>query len=56
MADQDALDTAKILKEAIKIVDELAKLYPYEDDDFNTLEELIGRATTLKKNKLWKLK
>lgn len=53
-------ETAKILKESLKIVDELATLEFDNIDDFiNTqddLEKLIKRAKTLKKNKLWYLK
>jgi len=63
MADRDALETARLLKEALKIVDELAKNdladidYPFDPDDFDyeKLQDLIERARTLKKNRLWKL-
>jgi archaellum biogenesis ATPase FlaH len=46
-------ETAKILKEAIIIVDKLAKMDA--DDDAEALEELIEKAKKLTKNKLWKL-
>jgi len=52
-------ETAKILKESLKIVDKLATLEFEDMDDFinvqDDLEELIKRAKVLKKNKLWKL-
>ena len=51
-------EIGKILKEALKIVDELAKLstasgYDYTDGE---VEDLIDRAEKLTKHKLWKLK
>lgn len=63
MVDKDVLEKAELLKEAIRIVDELAKNdladvdYPFESDDFDyqKLQKLIDRAKKLKKNKLWKL-
>lgn len=63
MIDRDSLETARLLKEALKIVDELAKSdlvdvdYPFEGDDFDylKLQELINKAKKLKKNRLWKL-
>lgn len=63
MADRDLLETARLLKEALKIVDELAKNdladvdYPFDSDDFDfqKLQDLIERAKKLKKNRLWKL-
>jgi len=63
MADRDSLETAKLLKEALKIVDDLAKNdladvdYPFDSNDFEyeKLQALIERARKLKKNRLWKL-
>lgn len=63
MADRDLMETARLLKEALKIVDELATSdlgdvdYPFEteDFDFEKLQRLIERAKKLKKNRLWKL-
>ena len=63
MADSDSLETAKLLKEALKIVDDLAKNdladvdYPFDSNDFEyeKLQALIERARKLKKNRLWKL-
>lgn len=57
-------ETARILKEALLIVDELSKLdyedlTPFMDDemfDFDKLEKLIKKAEKLTKNPLWKLK
>jgi hypothetical protein len=57
-------ETARILKEALLIVDELSKLdyedlAPFMDDemfDFDKLEKLIKKAEKLTKNPLWKLK
>lgn len=48
------IETAKIIKEALKIVDKLGEL-DSEDIDIETTEELIGKAQKLKKHKLWKL-
>ncbi len=63
MANGDSLETARLLKEALKIVDELATSdlihvdEPFTDDDFDyqKLQKLIQKAKDLKKNKLWKL-
>lgn len=63
MANGDSLETATLLKEALKIVDELAMSdlihvdEPFTDDDFDylKLQKLIQKAKDLKKNKLWKL-
>lgn len=48
---------ARLIKDALKIVDELAK---YDIDDMSSydkenLEELIEKAKKLKKDRLWKL-
>jgi len=51
-------ETAKLLKEALKIVDELAT-HNFEDmdeRDQEKLEKLIKKAKELKKDKLWVLK
>jgi len=50
-------DKANLIKDAIKIVDELAK---YDIDDMSSydkdeLEELIEKAKKLKKNRHWRL-
>ncbi len=53
------METAKLLKESLKIVDELAKMDADEifanDDDMEDLEKLIEKAKRLTKNRLWKL-
>lgn len=54
-------ETAEILKEALKIVDKLAKCeFNGSMDEFidvqDDIEELIKRAKKLTKNTLWKLK
>ena len=52
----DEKEIAKILKEALVIVDELS-YYDFDDiDDQENLEKLIKKAKILTKNKLWKLK
>lgn len=51
----DAHKKANLIKDALKIVDELGKIDP---DDYvfdKTLGDLIVRARNLKKNHLWKL-
>lgn len=50
-------DKAKLIKDALKIVDELAE---YDIDDMSgydkeNLEELIDNAIKIKKNRHWKL-
>ena len=56
----DSLETTKILKESVKIVDALAKMDADDifanDDDREELEELIEKANKLTKNRLWKLR
>jgi hypothetical protein len=49
-------EKATLLKESLKIVDELAKIdYDfYQDGD--EVEKLIDRAQKLRKHRLWKLK
>lgn len=53
----DSKNKARLIKEALKIVDALAK---YDIDDMSsydkeTLEELIDKAKKLKKDRLWRL-
>jgi len=48
---------ARLIKEALKIVDELAK-YDFDDMsnyDKENLENLIEKAKKIKKDRLWKL-
>ncbi len=56
---EESLEKAKLLKEALKIVDELAKCGFEDDDDlihsYDELDDLVKRAKTLKRNHLWKL-
>ena len=57
---EDSLEKAKILKEALKIVDELKKIDIDEllrhEEGTEELDDLIKRAKKLTKHKLWKLK
>ena len=52
-------EKAELLKSALKIVDELAKMDADDifanDDDREELEDLIEKAKRLTKNRLWKL-
>ncbi len=43
---------AQLIKDALKIVDELADL---EITDINDIEDLIEKSEKIKKNKYWKL-
>lgn len=60
---EDSLEKARIIKEALIIVDELAKSdiddvdYPFDANnfDYGELQKLVERAKQLKKNRLWKL-
>jgi len=53
----DEKETAKILKEALTIVDELAKMDIDEViDNSDDLRFLIEKAKRLTKSRLWKLK
>jgi hypothetical protein len=56
----DEKETAKILKEALTIVDKLAKMdvddISHNDDDMDNLEDLIEKAKILTKHRLWKLR
>lgn len=56
-------EKATLLKESLKIVDELAKIevedfvnYDNAEFDFEPLEKLVKRAKNLSKHRLWKLK
>lgn len=55
----EGLEKAKLIKDALKIVDELAKMdaddIHHNDDDAEALEELIEKAQKLTKNRWWKL-
>jgi len=55
----DSKKTAELLKESLRIVDELAKIdvdnFLVDEDDMDKLETLIKRAIKLTKNRLWKL-
>ena len=56
----DEKETAKVLKEALVIVDILAKMDADDifanDDDREELEDLIEKAKKLSKHRLWKLR
>ena len=56
----DEKETAKVLKEALTIVDKLAKMDADDifanDDEREELEDLIEEAKKLSKHRLWKLK
>lgn len=56
----DEKETAKILKDSLTIVDELAKMDADDifanDDDREELEDLIEKAKKLTKHRLWKLR
>ena len=56
----DEKETAKVLKEALIIVDKLAKMDADDifanDDDREELEDLIDKAKKLSKHRLWKLR
>jgi hypothetical protein len=55
----EELEKAKLIKDALKIVDKLSKMDADDifanDDDREELEDLIEKAQKLTKNKLWKL-
>jgi len=63
MKDIESLEKGKLLKEALKIVDKLAKNdladidgdFDSKDFDYNELQNLIIKARTLKKNRWWRL-
>lgn len=53
------MEKSRLLKESLKIVDELGKLDPNDFDKdvdvLDILEGLIKKAKELKKSRLWKL-
>lgn len=57
-------EKGKLIKQALTIVDELAKSdlgdvdgkFDHNDFDYEMLQKLIIKARTLKKNKWWKLR
>jgi hypothetical protein len=49
----DNMQKANLIKDALKIVDELAALDIHDDRD--EVEDLIDKAIKLKKHRLWKL-
>lgn len=51
----EAEEKAKLIKDALKIVDELGKLHPYVFADEEDVEILVEEANKLRKNRLWKL-
>jgi hypothetical protein len=63
MNDVESLEKAKILKESLKIVNELATSnlddmegkFTIDDFDYEKLQVLIKKAKSLKKSNLWKL-
>ena len=59
----DSLETAELLKDSLKIVDDIAKIdmenfddYDNAEFDFEVLEKIVKRAKKLTKHRLWKLK
>jgi hypothetical protein len=63
MKDLEALEKGRLLKESLKIVDELAKNdladidgdFTMDDFDWDKLQRLIIKARDLKKNRWWNL-
>lgn len=53
MERNDDLEKARLLKEALEIVDELANMIIDEDQD--EIDKLIDKSKFLKKNRLWRL-
>jgi len=55
----ESIEKGKILKEALSIVNELAKCGFEDEDDlvhsYDELDDLVKRAKTLKRNRYWKL-
>jgi hypothetical protein len=49
----DNMQKANLIKDALKIVDELATLDIHDDRD--EVDELIDKAIKLKRHRLWKL-
>jgi hypothetical protein len=63
MKDLESLEKGRLLKDALKIVDELAKNdladidgdFTMDDFDWDKLQRLIIKARELKKNRWWNL-
>ena len=55
MADLDARDKARLIKEALKIVDELAEIEIDLFEGSGDIDELIEKAEKLKRDRNWKL-
>ncbi len=63
MNDVESLEKAKIFKESLRIVNELATSnlddmegkFTIDDFDYEKLQVLIKKAKSLKKSNLWKL-
>jgi len=63
MKDLEALEKGKLLKEALRIVDQLAKnniadidgKFTTDDFDSEELQKLVIKAKTLKKSRWWNL-
>lgn len=52
----EAEEKAKLIKDSLKIVDELSKLHPYDaPTDEEDVEILIEKANKLTHNRHWKL-
>ena len=48
-------EKAKLIKDALKIVDELGKLHPYVFADEEDVEILVEEANKLTKSRHWRL-
>ena len=49
-------EKAKLIKDALQLIDELGKLHPYDaPTDEEDVEILIEKAKKLTRNRLWKL-
>ena len=48
-------EKAKLLKDALKIVNKLSELHPYEKRDEEVVEILIEKANKLTHNRYWRL-
>jgi hypothetical protein len=63
MKNIEALEKGRLIKEALKIVDKLAKSdladidgkFTNDDFDYGSLQDLIIKSRSLKKNQWWKL-
>jgi len=52
----NSTEKAKLIKDALLIVDKLATLNLLDINDHDMIEELIDKAKKLKKNRLWNLR